>query len=135
MKEKIDLVKFWIKKAENDLITAENLFKTLAEPPLDIICFHAQQCAEKYVKAFLTHHEIEFEKTHNLGDLILLAAQIDKGFRKISEMGEKLTPYAVEIRYPGILDEEITIDKTKEAIELCKKIKKFVLSKLSNKLQ
>ncbi|WXG41970.1 MAG: HEPN domain-containing protein [Candidatus Freyarchaeum deiterrae] len=62
MKEKIDLVKFWIKKAENDLITAENLLNILPEPPLDIICFHAQQCAEKYLKAFLIYHGIEFEK-------------------------------------------------------------------------
>ncbi len=47
-------------------------------------------------------------------------------------MGEKLTPYAVEIRYLGILDEELTIDKAKETVELCKKIKKFVLDKLLN---
>ncbi|WXG41969.1 MAG: hypothetical protein WED07_14590 [Candidatus Freyarchaeum deiterrae] len=50
-------------------------------------------------------------------------------------MGEKLTPYAVEIRYPGVLDEEITIDKAKEAVELCIKIKKFVSGKLGDKLR
>jgi len=53
MKEKIDLVKLWIRKAENDLITAENSLKIKPEPPLDIICFHARQCGEKYLKALL----------------------------------------------------------------------------------
>ena len=62
MKSKIDLLKAWIKKAENDLIAAKILFKTKPEPPLDIICFHAQQCAEKYIKAYLVYHNIEFEK-------------------------------------------------------------------------
>jgi HEPN domain-containing protein len=62
MKGKIDLTKLWIKKAENDLITAKNSLNIKPEPPLDTICFHAQQCAEKYLKAFLVYHEIEFEK-------------------------------------------------------------------------
>jgi len=37
----------------------------------------------------------------------------------ISRLEEKLTPYAVEIKYPGILSKELTIDKAKEAVELC----------------
>ena len=39
-------------------------------PPLDEVCFHAQQSPEKYIKAFLTYSELEFEKTHDLGELI-----------------------------------------------------------------
>ena len=68
MKSKIDLVKAWLKKAENDLIAAENSVKIKL---YDIASFHAQQCAEKYLKAFLTYHEIEFEKTHAIEDLLL----------------------------------------------------------------
>ncbi len=49
MKEKIDLVKLWIRKAENDLITAVNSLRIRPKPPFDTICFHAQQCAEKYL--------------------------------------------------------------------------------------
>ncbi len=44
MKDKIELVKAWIEKAD--------------------ICFHAQQCAEKYLKAYLTYKEVEFRKTY-----------------------------------------------------------------------
>jgi len=53
MKGKIDLTKLWIKKAENDLITAKDSLNIKPVPPLDTICFHAQQCAEKYLKGFL----------------------------------------------------------------------------------
>jgi len=130
MKEKIDLVMLWIKKAGNDLVTAENSLKIKPEPPLDTICFHAQQCAEKYLKDFLTYHEIEFEKIHGIGELITLATGINKDFNQIIELGDRLTPYAVAIRYPGILDEELTLNKAKKAIEIAIKIKGFVSSRL-----
>jgi HEPN domain-containing protein len=62
MKKKIELVKMWMRKADNDLKTAKDELNT-EEPATDTICFHAQQCAEKYLKAFLLiYHEIEFEK-------------------------------------------------------------------------
>jgi HEPN domain-containing protein len=67
MKRKFDLVKLWIKKAENDLITAEHSLDIKPDPPTDTICFHAQQCIEKCLKAYLVEQEIEFEKTHALG--------------------------------------------------------------------
>jgi HEPN domain-containing protein len=127
MKEKIDLVKIWIGKAENDLKTAKDELNT-QKPATDTICFHAQQCAEKYLKAFLIYHEIEFEKTHVLEDLISLATQIDNSFIELIKFGKKLTPYAVEIRYP--LFEEPTEEDAKEAIEMAEKIKDFILKRL-----
>ena len=130
MKEKIDLTKLWIRKAENDLINAKHSINIKPKPPLDTICFHAQQCAEKYLKAFLVFYDIEFEKIHDLGELVQLAMKEDGSFNQIIELGDKLTPYAVEIRYPDILVEEPTIDKAKEAIEIAVKIKEFVLVKL-----
>jgi len=42
MKEKIDLVKLWTRKAENDLINAKHSINIKPKPPLDTICFHAQ---------------------------------------------------------------------------------------------
>jgi HEPN domain-containing protein len=130
MKGKIDLTKLWIKKAENDLITAKNSLNIKPEPPLDTICFHAQQCAEKYLKAFLVYHEIEFEKIHDITELILLASQVDKSFLQLIDLGKKLTPYAVEIRYPGMLTEEITEETAREAVNMAIEIKEFVLARL-----
>jgi len=59
MKKRIDLVKLWIRKAENDLVAAEHLLTVRPHTPYDTICFHAQQCAEKYLKAFLVFHGIK----------------------------------------------------------------------------
>lgn len=42
--DRLDVVRAWFKKAENDLINAENTIK-MEKPPFDTICFHAQQCA------------------------------------------------------------------------------------------
>jgi len=130
MKEKIDLVKLWLKKADNDLINAKHTINIKPKPPLDTVCFHAQQCSEKYLKAFLVFNEIEFEKIHDLGELVQLAMKVDESFNQIIEFGEKLTPYAVEIRYPGILVDEPTIERAKDAIEMAVKIKTFILERL-----
>lgn len=129
MKEKVELVMQWIKKAENDLINAQNSIKITPNPPLDTVCFHAQQCAEKYLKAFLVFHSIGFEKIHDLGELINIASKVDKTFLEIIEAGEKLTDYAVDIRYPMLI-EEPTEEEAKEAIEIAIKIKNFVLERL-----
>lgn len=130
MKERLDLAKLWIKKAESDLVTGKNSLNISPEPPLDTICFHAQQCAEKYLKAFLTYQGIEFDKTHDLVQLTDTAMKIDEDFEQISEYGEKLLPYAVEARYPSAFDEELTLDRAREAIQMATTIKGFVLSKL-----
>jgi len=128
MKDKIELVRMWIKKAENDLITAKHSMTIKPLPPFDTICFHAQQCAEKYLKAYLTYNEVDFEKTHDIGDLITLASQIDNSFSELLELGDTLTPYAVRIRYP--IFEEISEEKAKEAIRIAEEIKELVLKHL-----
>jgi HEPN domain-containing protein len=126
MKEKN--FKEWIKKAEKDLIAAKHLLSIKPNPPYDIICFHAQQCAEKYIKAFLIYKEIEFEKTHDLGKLVGLASINDESFIEIIDIAEKLTDYAVDVRYPA--PEEITEEEAKEAIKIAEEIKEFVLKKI-----
>lgn len=128
MKEKIDLVKLWIRKAENDLINAQNSINIKPNPPLDTVCFHAQQCAEKYIKAFLVYYEIEFEKIHDLEELAGLASKVDKSFLEILDMCGRLTDYAVDIRYP--LFEEPTKEEAEKAIEIAEEIKKFILKRL-----
>ena len=68
-KVKAEMVRQWIRKAETDLEAAEVLFyKT--PPLLYPACFHSQQAVEKYLKAFLTWHQVEFPKMHALGELL-----------------------------------------------------------------
>ena len=46
-----DLVKECLALAKTDLLAAEHLFNTLRPVPLEIVAFHCQQCAEKYLKS------------------------------------------------------------------------------------
>jgi HEPN domain-containing protein len=70
-------------------------------------CFHAQQCAEKYLKALLTKHEIEPPWIHTLETLLDLLILKTPELEKYRVMLAELTPYAAEYRYPGkVADQE-----------------------------
>lgn len=89
----------WVAKAESDLRAADTLLKT-KDCPTDVVCFHAQQVVEKYIKALLTTLQVEFPKTHNIRKLIQLVEprhQIELSERE----QESLTDYATTARYPG----------------------------------
>lgn len=111
----------WISKAEEDYLVATRELQ--ADPPaLDAVCFHAQQCIEKYLKALLAFRGIDFPKTHNLSELIaLLPHQIL--IELIPEEQEKLTDYATVTRYPGDYD-EISLIEAKHAVKTARRIRK-----------
>ena len=127
-----DIVLNWIKKADNDLKTAKDEMLT-ESPATDTVCFHSQQCVEKYLKSFLTYHQKRFGKTHNIAELIKLCKEIDVDFEKLYEIkAESLTLYATEVRYP----EEFyfpSLEEAKEAINIAEKVKTFVIDKLRMK--
>lgn len=64
------IVAEWIERAEGDLRTAEREMRARKGPNYDAACFHSQQCAEKYVKAFLVHCQIPFRPIHDLEVLL-----------------------------------------------------------------
>jgi len=130
-KSKADLVRGWLEKARRDLKVALNELRG-SEPFTDIICFHAQQAAEKYLKAYLTWHEIEFPKTHALEDLVLLAGQKDPAFLALKDEVALLTPYAVETRYPEF--EEPLLEDAREAVQVAEKVREFVLRRLPEEI-
>lgn len=132
--DKLNVVKAWFKKAENDLINAENTIK-MESPPTDTICFHAQQCAEKYLKGFLTFHEIDFPKTHSLEDLVLLCKDVAPKIESELDDIEILSNYGVEVRYPDEIYYDIPKDDAQEAIDLAKKVKTVILRYLEGKIQ
>ncbi len=130
--DKLNVARGWFKKAENDLINAENTIK-MEFPPTDTICFHAQQCAEKYLKGFLTFHEIDFPKTHSLEDLVLLCKGVAPKMESELDDIEILSSYGVEVRYPDEIYYDIPKDDAQEAIDLAKKVKTVVLKYLEGK--
>jgi HEPN domain-containing protein len=89
----------WLRRAADDLRMAG--FAVAADPPLaEQALFHAQQCAEKAMKAFLAWHDRRFGKTHDLVELGKACVTIDPALREAVEEAESLTSYAVAARYP-----------------------------------
>jgi len=96
MKENADLTAGWLRKAASDIVSME---AARAAGALDAACFHAQQAAEKYLKAFLTERGLAFPYTHNLAKLINICVEQDASFAELLPDADLLTPYAVEVRY------------------------------------
>lgn len=93
--------KEWMEKAEDDFIVANREYK--GKPPVyDAVCFHAQQCVEKYMKAVLQENDIEFEKVHDLVFLLRKLRKFIPILEKYKEELAELSSFAVEIRYPGL---------------------------------
>jgi HEPN domain-containing protein len=98
--EQFDIVGQWLIKDENDLRNAGHTLTMEEACPLDTVCFHAQQCAEKYLKALLAFDQIDFPKSHDLAELVMLFS--DKEWFPLSvDECERLTDYATVTRYPG----------------------------------
>jgi HEPN domain-containing protein/predicted nucleotidyltransferase len=117
----------WVQKAEGDFVTATELLKLRVTNTADSICFHCQQCAEKYAKAYLVHHSIEFARTHDLLELQSLCRQQDNTFAGIlSEMG-LLNNYSVHIRYPGRFS---SLEEAEGAAQAMNTVRTFIRSKL-----
>ena len=118
----------WVTKADNDFYSADILLHSGDVPFTDTACFHCQQCAEKYLKAFLTDHLIRFERTHVLMDLLGLCLPVDKDFRKIANDLNSLEGFAVAIRYPGAI---VSVELAEEAFKTASQIRKFMRRKLN----
>lgn len=92
-----DFVQDWLAKAEEDLLVAQELMER-ERTSYDPVGFHAQQAAERFLKALLTRHGIPFPKTHNTEALLLLADGAGKGIHDNLRDANALTPCGVDIR-------------------------------------
>ena len=90
----------WLNRARANLAAANT---TVPGGCLEDRCFDAQQCAEKAVKAIFVHRGEKFPYIHDLRRLLNLLEANGVVVAKIIKSAEKLTKYAVENRYPGML--------------------------------
>ncbi len=122
---KRDLVERWLDKAEQDfgvcrhLVTGDVLYPFAA-------AFHAQQAAEKLLKGFLTLHQVEFPKTHDINELLDLVATVDVVLAESLRGAHTLTKYGVDIRYPGD-QPDVSADEAKEAVEVAAEVRTKIL--------
>jgi len=112
----------WFDFGDTDLRVAEHSL-TLYPQPLEIICFHCQQSAEKYLKGYLRHNGTMPPKTHNLDTLCDMCSEHDSSFEGIYEQCEVLSDYGVQPRYPDEVD--IEEHHMKKALECARQIKDF----------
>ncbi|MCL2046991.1 MAG: HEPN domain-containing protein [Oscillospiraceae bacterium] len=119
----LEYVAEWLNYAKMDLMTAEHLL-TMRPLPLEIICYHCQQAAEKYLKGYLVFKGIiEPPKTHDLVLLKIDCMKTDASFESISRACEVLTRYGIQPRYPNEM--EITEKDMQNALNYARQIKDF----------
>ena len=107
----------WITKAEGDWTSAQRELRARKNPNYDACCFHAEQCAEKYLKARLHHGGTRFPQTHNLLALLDLCLASEPSWELLRPLLTTLNVLSVSVRYPGV-----TADRAlaREAVEACR---------------
>jgi HEPN domain-containing protein len=119
-----EFIEPWIQRADNDISSAFFLAEKMHPIPTEIVCFHCQQAAEKYLKAFLVFNDQEPPKTHDLAELARLCNNFDNDFMLLIPKCEYLLPFAIQTRYPSKL--ELKDEDIKTALAYAQAIIEFV---------
>lgn len=117
----------WIDFAEENYRVALRENRHIKYPAHNTVCFNAQQCVEKYLKAYLVQHQISFPFKHELGTLCQLCATQEPAFHLLSPIAVNLNRYAVEARYPGL---QTTKQDALDAIKDMKDCRQFIRARL-----
>jgi HEPN domain-containing protein len=122
--DRIVLIRRWVAKAEGDLVLAEHALTMPENCPYDLICYHAQQCAEKYLKALLAALALRVPRTH---DLRFLMRQMPVDLKLDIELDPLITlnRYSIETRYPESWD-DIERPEAERAIALARTVRDAV---------
>lgn len=91
-------------------------------PNYDAVAFHAQQCAEKYLKARLIEAAIPFPKTHNLGAILTLLAPVEPAWEHLRPELAELTALGIEARYPGRITDA---DDARDALRIAAEVRRL----------
>lgn len=124
----IAVIREWLLKADYDLKAAVHTLTLGRDCPTDAVCFHAQQCVEKYIKALLVFRATAFPKTHNIR--VLRALLPPKLRPKLDgKLQDRLTRYATVLRYPGA-GPDVPLTEARQAVAVARRIRKEVRSRL-----
>lgn len=95
----------WLDFAETDFGVAKHLFETYYPKPLEIICYHCQQAAEKAIKAVVVANGAQggMPKLHDLSFLLNQIKNMVAIDERYYDYADALTPYGVAVRYPSEL--------------------------------
>jgi len=117
----------WVQKAEDDFVVAQKMYRARKRPVYDAVCFHAQQCAEKYLKAFLQENDRAIPKIHKLLDLLKLCKEADASLEFLVTDLKELERFSVNVRYPGVSADK---EEAKFALKAAQTIRDFFRQRL-----
>jgi HEPN domain-containing protein len=117
----------WLHKAEGDFATVGREVRARRRPNYDAACFHAQQAAEKYLKAILQECGAEVPRTHNLIELLERCLTFDASLEHTRDLLLVLDRYSVRYRYPG---ESAEKNEAQRAYRIVKEFRKVACSRL-----
>ncbi len=120
-------VKEWIDKAEGDFCTAGRELRATESPNFDAVCFHAQQCIEKLMKALLIHLGALPPKTHDLATLDRRLELVCKGWSWPVVELRLLSHAAIAFRYPG---ESADREEAVQAFDIASRMREILRQRL-----
>lgn len=123
------MIQEWINKADEDFEFASINLKE-RKPFYAQICFHFHQAAEKYLKAYVVAHGLEFRKIHDLRVLLKTSLLQDPSLEELLESCEYLNAFYVEARYPVLWPTNYSYDETYKAYESANRIRSMIKDKL-----
>lgn len=115
----------WTSKVDVDLATAQREALVADSPNYDAVCFHAQQCAEKYLKAVMVEAGMRVPRIHDLEALVNLLSGLYPDLERILHSARILSAMAVEVRYPGMTADG---DDAEESLNAATLIREAVLA-------
>lgn len=124
------VVSEWLAKAEEDYLFTEKLIGD-EESFFAPLCFHCQQAAEKYLKAYVVAHSLQFRKTHDLVEILELCKEKDKEFTQLDDDVRRLSGYYVDTRYPTTWPVGYIKDDAFTAFAAAGRIREFIKTKLA----
>ena len=126
----IEIIKDWVKKADEDLeFAAVNLNEGRTFYPQ--ICFHFHQAAEKYLKAFIIAHDLEFRRIHDLPVLLGICSAEDSTLEELRDACEYLNAFYVETRYPVYWPTSFSREEATRAFEAADQISTVIKKKIA----
>ena len=116
----------WLNRARSNLALAKN---RVPDVYLEDLCFEAQQAAEKAIKAVMISRNIDFPYVHNLALLLLILEEGGETFPNTIRRAARLTPYAVDTRYPGI-EQPVSEQGYQEAVAIAEAVVRWAEKRL-----
>ena len=117
----------WVERAESDFRVACRESAVTVAPSYEAVCFHAQQCVEKLMKALLIDRGVPPPRTHDLLALAGMVSTAVPGWTWPSIELSTLSAAAVGFRYPG---DPIEQEDAEEMLDICTRIRSNLLALL-----